>query len=181
MNDLRLSRFVIGALTIWCCIGAAAPEEELRFVPPEPHPVTATLIAEHASVQPGGSTRVGVYFEIEDGWHIYAQDPGDAGLPTEVTWSVPDGASVGPLEWPAPQEFLDPGEIRTFGYDGAVVLRAPLTLTTSSHQVSTLPIEAEVKWVACREICLPGKATLELTLPVTSDPPVRSTHALLFE
>ena len=182
MNDLRLSRFVIGALTIWCCIGAAASEEELRFVPPEAHPVTATLIAEHASVQPGGSTRVGVYFEIEDGWHIYAEDPGDAGLPTRVTWSGSERLSFGPLQWPAPHEFLDPGDIRTFGYTGALVLSSKMAVPAEwpDRLAAGLRVTADVRWLACKDVCIPDKANLNLVLPLSPDPPVPSTHAHLF-
>ncbi|MBI3009634.1 MAG: hypothetical protein HYY57_01435, partial [Candidatus Omnitrophica bacterium] len=74
---------LIGLLTILS--GPAQAAEETGVNPllsaqaTDVHPVTASLIAEHASIQPGGQTRIGVHFEMEEGWHIYAQDPGDAG------------------------------------------------------------------------------------------------------
>ena len=37
------------------------------FAVPQEQPVTVELIAEHASIQPGGTTRVGAHFEIEIG------------------------------------------------------------------------------------------------------------------
>jgi len=151
------------------------------FAAPDEHPVTAELIAEHASIQAGSSTRVGVHFELEEGWHIYAKDPGEAGLPTQITWSVPTGVSVGDLQWPAPQHFIDPGDIKTFGYSGALVLGSLLTYHTGRAAYAEIPIQAQVKWLACKELCIPGAATLSLTLPVSSSPPVPSTHAELFE
>ena len=151
------------------------------FATLDQQPVTTTLIAEHASVKPGGRTRIGVYFEIQDGWHIYAKDPGDAGLPTKIIWSVPDGVRVGPLVWPKPHEFLDPGDIKTFGYAGAAVLYSPLAFTSTAGTQRMIPIHAKVEWLACKELCLPGSAQLELALPVSSNPPVYSTHAELFE
>jgi thiol:disulfide interchange protein DsbD len=153
----------------------------VEFAKQEEHPVTATLIAEHASVQPGGNTRVGILFELEEGWHIYAKEPGDAGLPTSVAWEGPAGVSFGPLTWPAPQRFLDPGDITTFGYSGTAVLHSPLSYHTVRDAYHTLPLQATVKWLACRELCIPGAARLELGLPVSSQPPVLTTHAQLFE
>ncbi len=151
------------------------------FAAPEEQPVTATLIAEHVSVQLGGKTRVGVHFDIEEGWHLYAKNPGDAGLPTRIAWSALSGVSFGPLQWPPPQKFLDPGEIRTFGYSGTVMLSSPLVLAATAKLKDRIPIHADVQWVACKELCVPGSAVLELTLPVSPDQPVLSTHAELFE
>ena len=149
------------------------------FATVERQPVTAELIVEHASIQPGGKTRIGVHFEIENGWHIYAKDPGEAGLPTKITWSAPAGVSFGELMWPTPERFLDPGDIHTSGYTGAVVLSSDLSVGAVNEQ--TLPIRANVKWLACKDVCIPGSADLELTLPVSPNPPAASTHAELFD
>ena len=146
----------------------------------EPSAVSVELIAEHASLQPGGTTRIGVHFDLEEGWHIYAKEPGDAGLPTKIEWSVPSGVTIEPLEWPPHQEFVDPGDIRTFGYAGAVVLSSRLTLAPGSPP-EAIPVHAKVKWLACKELCIPGSADLDLSLPVSAEPPTLSTHAELFD
>ena len=157
---------------------AAVPQGSTRSVP---SPVTAELISEHASIQPGGKTRIGVHIEIEEGWHIYANDPGDAGLPTKISWSANVGASFSELYWPTPQEFLDPGNIRTFGYSGTVVLYSTVHPHSWRETPSELTVYADVKWLACKDLCVPGSAQLELTLPVSDQPPVFSTHAQFFE
>jgi thiol:disulfide interchange protein DsbD len=144
--------------------------------------VQAELIAEHASIQPGGSTRIGVHFDIEEGWHIYADPPGDAGLPTKVVWSAPFG-SIGSLQWPTPHEFLDPGDIRTSGYERLLVLTSRYTIPAAWRESppNPIPITAKVRWLACRNICIPGSAQLDLSLPISDQPPAFSTHAQLFE
>lgn len=160
-----------------------AEEKAPIFASADDQPVVATLIAEHESIQPGGTTRVGVHFELEKGWHIYAEEPGDAGLPTEVKWSAPWG-SFGPIQWPTPTAFLDPGEIRTFGYEGTVVLASTYSLIPGRWLESPpdpIPITAKLTWLACKEICIPGSANLELPLPWSHDPPALSAHAQLFE
>lgn len=153
-------------------------------VTPGEHPVTAALIAEHTSVPPDGHTRIGVLFEMGKGWHIYAEEPGDAGLPTKVTWNAPPAVSFGPLTWPKAQQFLDPGDIKTFGYSGAVTLYSKIAfvpLINPNDKYPDLPIHADVEWLACKDLCVPGKAHLELTLPVSSKPQALSTYAQLFQ
>jgi thiol:disulfide interchange protein DsbD len=159
----------------------APADDSEGFAAPEEQPVTAELITEHASVKPAGGTRVGVRFDVAEGWHIYGQEPGDAGMPTTVSWEGPAGVLFGPIAWPEPEQFRDPGDIVTYGYSGAVVLASQLSVGRSIIAGSSLPLRASVKWVACRQICIPGSATLELILPVSGAPPAASTHAELFE
>ena len=165
-------------------LGSACRAESVStFAEPEEHPVTATLIAEHDSIQPGGHTRIAVHFEIEEGWHIYAEDPGDAGLPTKVTWIGPsEGIVFGPLQWPTPHEFLDPGDLRTFGYTGALLLSSTMAVPAAwpNRLAAGLRVTADVRWLACKDVCIPGRADLELVLPFSPDPPVPSIHAQLF-
>ena len=144
-------------------------------------PVTAELVTEHASIQPGGTTRVGVHFEIEEGWHIYADPPGDAGLPTTITWIVPSGVLIDSVQWPTPQLFVDPGDIKTSGYSGVVVPYSTLELPNPAFEGRAIAIRAQVSWLACHEVCVPGNTELSLTLPVNVTPPVLSTHAEFFD
>lgn len=160
---------------------------ERGFATRDDHPVAATLVAEHTAILLGGETRIGVLFELENGWHIYAEEPGDAGLPTQIAWSAPEGGvSFSALHWPTPQRFLDPGDIETFGYEGSVLLASTLEHTGPWRETPTeLSVQAQTKWLTCKEICIPGGAELSLTLPVilpsSPETPIPSTHADLFE
>ena len=178
---MRNAFVLAAALLIATGSGFAAGQDE-HEQEQEPQAVMAELIAEHASIQPGGTTRVGVHFEVEEGWHIYAEKPGDAGLPTKIKWSAPFG-TFGPLQWPQSQEFVDPGDIRTFGYTGALVLASSYTIPSvwKESPPNPLPISADVSWLVCHDVCIPGKAHLELALPISNDPPAHSAHAEFFE
>jgi len=176
-------RFFALIATLVLGFGCSSKAQETSpFAQPEEESVSAVLITEYASIQPGGKTRIGVHFEIEEGWHIYAEDPGDAGLPTKVTWSVNDAATIGPVQYPPPQEFLDPGDIRTFGYSGEVVLFSALEAPAQlpDRLAAGLRIAADVRWLACKDVCIPGKVNLELVLPLSPDAPLRSPAADLF-
>lgn len=145
-----------------------------------PQPVDVKLIIEHRALVPETATRIGVLFAIEEGWHIYAEDPGDAGIPTRVEWLLPQGFTAGPLIWPPHEAFLDPGDIRTFGYFGRVLLSSTLEATAQALQQDNPQIHAAVTWLACKEICIPGEATLSLSVDAAQDAQ-RSEDAALFE
>ena len=168
-------------------IPAGAAEEVDESRPSKPafaiegeQPVAVELITEHASIRPGGTTRVGVYFDLAAGWHIYASNPGDAGLPTDVLLSGPPGVELGFLHWPLPEDFHEPGGITTHGYAGSVMLFC--TLTYAAHgDADKLLLTAHIKWLACKEVCVPGEATRQLSLPISHNEPVLSTFGWLFD
>ena len=50
------------------------------------------LIAERERVEPGETLYAAIKMELDDGWHVYWRNAGDAGLPPEVR--VLDGSDV---------------------------------------------------------------------------------------
>ena len=136
--------------------------------PPEPQ-VEAALIAEAPGVAPGGSVRVGLRLKAEPGWHTYWRNPGDAGTPTEITWSLPPGATAGPIEWPVPQVIRE-DDIVVFGYAGEVVLPSTIRVPAEAKPGTALAIRARAYWVVCKDICIPGEAELATTVLVALSP-----------
>jgi DsbC/DsbD-like thiol-disulfide interchange protein len=117
-----------------------------------------------------------------EGWHVYWKQAGDAGLPPKLAWTLPAGFEAGPISWPYPVRF-DAGGVSSYGYHGAVLLLVPVTAPGTAVVGSTVPLSAAVSWLECREVCLPGKATLGLQLPVKAAAAVRTpaTSALFKE
>jgi len=121
------------------------------------------LIAEQNTASPGKPLWVGLLFQLDPGWHIYWQNPGDSGEPPKVQWRLPQGFTAGAILWPVPIR-LGSGTVVDYGYEEQVLLMAPLTST--SQRATSLPgISADVKYIVCREMCIPGKAHLTLTPP----------------
>jgi DsbC/DsbD-like thiol-disulfide interchange protein len=131
---------------------------------------TVDLIAESQWIAPGNQTYFGLNFQLEKGWHIYWVNPGDSGQPPRVEWHIPAGLSAGELEWPAPRR-LGTSTIVDFGYDNAVMLLVPLRAASSLTTNQAAQVGAELRVLVCREICIPGKARVSLTLPIKSMPP----------
>jgi DsbC/DsbD-like thiol-disulfide interchange protein len=124
----------------------------------------ARLIADRASAAPGESLWVGVSFDIQPGWHLYWNGANDTGYPIHVRPELPSGWRAGKMLWPAPARHVSPGNILDHVYTDRVTLLLPLRAgPAESHSVT---LRARLEWLACREICLPGSATVALTLPV---------------
>jgi thiol:disulfide interchange protein DsbD len=61
------------------------------------------------------------------------------------------------------------------GYEGVVYLPVTLTPPSDLKPGETVTLSAEAKWLMCAEVCVPGKASVALTLPVRADPPPPDT------
>lgn len=53
--------------------------------------VAVRLIADRLAVAPGGTLTMTLEEDIRPGWHTYWSNPGDAGAPTEIKWTLPPG------------------------------------------------------------------------------------------
>ncbi len=124
---------------------------------PDHHPVKASLIAETKGFTPGQALTVALRLQQEAGWHTYWHDPGDAGLATSVEWKLPAGVTAGPLLWPRPMTFKDPGGLVGYGYRDQAVLLTVLTVAPD-FSGDKLSLDAQANWLVCREVCIPGDA-----------------------
>ncbi len=141
--------------------------------------VQASLVSEVSAFVPGEPFRVGVLLRMAPGWHTYWEFPGDSGLPTRVTWKLPEGFRAGPLQWPLPRKVLEPGDIEVLAYKEEVLLFAEIT--PPSDWVGEARLEAVLSWLVCEQICIPGSATVSLNLPASAASSSPSEAAGLFQ
>ena len=131
-------------------------------LPPRGNAIVPELVVERAAT-PGGEVELAILMHTTPGWHGYWLNPGDAGLPMTVEWTLPPGWSVGPMRYPVPGKLLVAGIVNhVYEHDYAVLLRlkAPAGLT-GSH-----PISAKMRWLACtNEVCVPESGTVSLSVP----------------
>jgi DsbC/DsbD-like thiol-disulfide interchange protein len=137
---------------------------------------TVELIAEHNSIQPGNNFQIGLKFQLEKGWHIYWINPGDAGQPPRVTWNLPSGLSAGDILWPYPKA-LSAFSLVDFGYEDEVLLLVPMQASTSLTPTAQTSLSADIKLIVCQDVCIPGKTSLSLSLPVTAQTPAANFSA----
>lgn len=152
------------ALSLWTSTSIFALEA-LQLGPSVEGPHTRIELGyESESVPRGDSLRIALRFTLEEGWHVYWKNPGDSGLPPKVQWTTPEGIRIeGPLAWPTPHRIAIP-PLADYGYDSQLAL--PYRLQTDAHKWTDArsEIEARISWLVCKDVCVPGKATVRFTL-----------------
>ena len=140
--------------------------------------VKTQLLADVDSIAPGKPFTVGVKFKMEPGWHIYWINPGDTGIPTNITFTLPEGFTAGDVLFPAPEKFVMPGNIIAFGYEDEVMLMATITPPSDLKDGSQVKIGTKTQWLVCsKDECVPGSANDELKMTVASAKPQATNEA----
>ena len=130
--------------------------------------VKGTLVSESASARSGAKLSLGLHLEMEPGWHVYWINPGDAGFAPAIAWSQVSGLKADSLQWPTPDTMaVEP--LMTYGYGHEVLL--PFDAVVEPGAKGQLVLKGKAKWLECLDICVPGKADLELALPVSETSP----------
>jgi len=129
--------------------------------------VQASLVADTTAIVPGKPFTAGLLLRMVPHWHTYWKFPGDAGIPTEIKWSLSPGWKVDEIQWPIPLRLNEPGDILIYGYHDEVLLLQVITPPQSLTD-ATLKLSAEANWLVCEKICIPGSAKVELDLPVAA-------------
>ncbi len=141
--------------------------------------VRVRLAAEDSAVAPGSTVTVALAQDIRPGWHTYWINPGDAGAPTEIKWTLPQGWRAGPIQWPTPKR-LPVGPLVDYGYEGKPWLLQQLKVPATAKPGDMIVLKAAVDWLACKDVCVPEDATLSLPLKIgntTPDPTVARDFA----
>ncbi|GJE11386.1 protein-disulfide reductase DsbD family protein [Methylobacterium longum] len=140
--------------------------------------VRSSLAAEPAAVAGAQPFTLAVRMQVKPGWHVYWRNPGDSGLPPEVTWTLPAGFNAGAIRWPAPER-IPIATLMNYGYEGEVTLLVPVTPPPSLDPADPVRIQAKLTYLVCETECVPGSADLALTLPV-GEPKPDPANAELF-
>jgi thiol:disulfide interchange protein DsbD len=156
---IRSTVITTAAVALACTAGADAIPSRVA----KGRYVTVELVVARQSAD---EVWAAVRFRLDSGWHVYWRNPGDSGGPPRVEWTqLPAGWSAGRIEWPTPQR-ISVDRLVNYGYTGEVLLPVRLTLSPQSSGPRPGSVEgaivADVRWIVCRDVCVPGKATLGL-------------------
>jgi len=123
-----------------------------------------SLVAENNALQPGKTAMMGVLFDLEKGWHIYWVNPGDSGQAPKIQWQLPAGFQAKEVRWPTPAR-LGAGKVIDYGYEGRVLLPVPIQVPASYQAAKPAMLSADIRYLICREVCIPAKAQASLSIP----------------
>ena len=167
IEGLFMSRLLLAFLLLLMAVPAFALESR----PVVSKRATVTMVTDTDALAAGIPFRAGLRFRLAEGWHTYWKNPGDAGVPAELAFSLPDGASAGPIEWPAPNRVAE-GPVMTYAYNGEVLL--PATIRAAGPII----LKMHANWLVCKDICVPEEGDFTLDLPVGR--PAPNAQAALF-
>ena len=163
VRTLAMGRLrIIAGLMLMCALGLLARADSSSADRPHVH---VALVVPVADANQGGSRQIGLYFKLEPGWHVYWKNPGDAGEPPHVKWTLPAGVVAGPLQFPTPKR-LPLGPLMDYGFEDEVLYPIEMRVSKDSS-LGRATLHAKVDWLVCSSSCIPGKAELETTLNVT--------------
>jgi len=163
MKSIKIAVLITQMMSIVLLPGTAGanPAKEIHHTPR----TTIRIISEVEQITPGQPFWIGMLFKMIPDWHIYWQNPGDAGLAPSFTWQLPEGFTIDEPRWPYPETIML-GGLANFGYEDQVLILFKVTPPENIPTDQVIPIGVEVDWLVCKEECIPESADLTLDLMV---------------
>jgi thiol:disulfide interchange protein DsbD len=164
-----MPRFFLSLACVAACLAAALPVRAAE------NPLRIALVSEVTSIQPGHPFYVGLHLQHPKGYHTYWKFPGIVGVPTAAKWTLPQGFTAGPIEWPEPQRVFM-YQIAAQGYHGEVMLPVRITPPKDLKPGTVVKLATRASWMCCGQDCNPGFQDLTLELPVKDVPATPDQH-----
>ncbi len=173
-----LGLYLLVTLSALVVLGAnttamAAPQSQSEWVQ-QPH-LEARLLSEFSTISRGHLYTLAVQLEPEAGWHTYWMNPGDSGLATQIQWQGPEGSYFDAIQWPIAEKF-NIGPLSNYGFEGTTYLLTDFSIP-QNYEGSEVTLTAQVDWLVCEEICIPGSAELSVTLAIGMPNPASENTA----
>lgn len=155
----RFAAYYVRIMTLLLALVAAPAVAQTHIRP--------TLIAESSTPKAGSTITLAINMRTDKGWHGYWSNPGEAGFPPRLTWTVPPRkVALATPQYPVPQT-LKVADLMNYVFEGDHALLIDLTLSTKLDKGTTLPIKLDAEWLACTdEVCVPEKGSFAINLTV---------------
>ncbi|MET4896997.1 protein-disulfide reductase DsbD family protein [Sphingomonadaceae bacterium jetA1] len=168
--------YILMTAVFMVTVHAVAMAESAPAAPGAIH-LPMRMVAESARPAAGRTVTIALAATPEKGWHGYWKNGGDAGLPTEAHWTLPQGMSAGALRYPVPGRLKIAG-LMNYVYERPFTLLVDLSVPAGLAQGTALPVSVKLDYLVCTDtICVPESQTLSTRLTVGDgavDPAVRA-------
>ena len=145
-----------------------------------PRPVQVKLVSDTKVIVPGQAFYLGIEMSHGEGWHSYWTNPG-TGMPTKVSWELPDGFEIGEQISPIPEVKED--VIGNLHYFHDTIYHIYQVTPPSDLADASVTFKGNVTWLQCIEDRCdpPQKAAVELSLAVGEATEVNEETRALFD
>ncbi len=117
-----------------------------------------------------------VDFKIPEGVHIYANEPQDMGLPTQVEIVLPKGFEIMGVEW-SPTEEFEYMDMKSTGYANKAT--ALFDIYVPRYAEGEKEITANISWLECSDTCDIGEAVITKVFHINELPSPRPFSYLI--
>ena len=125
---------------------------------------TLHLKSSTETIQPHSEFYILLDWSLDPDWYIYAQDPGDGGLPPTLEFELPTGITIAETIWPKAHDLSKEG-LTIYGYKNTCQTLIRLN-ASADYKPSTLDtIKLAVRWGICNDQCMVDSATIGLRFP----------------
>ncbi|MEG3085911.1 protein-disulfide reductase DsbD family protein [Sphingomonas sp. PB4P5] len=152
-------------VTLLATLATPALADTLPAVGGVPH-LAIEMVAESARPAAGSTVTLALDTRPERDWHGYWSNPGDAGFPATLTWTLPAGVTASTPAYPVPGTLLIAGLMNYVfekPYAPLVTLGVPAGLAPGTK----LPVRLKMSYLVCtKTLCVPEEADLAIDLVV---------------
>lgn len=107
-----------------------------------------------------GNVRAALQIEPAPGWITYWREPGDSGIPPQLTIASGSNLALERIDYPVPVS-MSIGNINDIGYDRPVVLPLAFSVVDKARPVE---LKADVFIGLCKNICIPFQTSFNLLI-----------------
>ncbi len=125
---------------------------------------TLQLKSSVETVQPNSEFWLQITWSLDPNWYIYAQNPGDGGMPPQFDFELPSGITVEKTVWPKAQDLSKQGLI-IYGYTDVCQTLVRLKASADYKPSPLDTIRLSVRWGVCHDQCIVENAVLGFRLP----------------
>ena len=178
-RNLRFVSGMIGRMAlVWfaaLCLPALAQFEFAANTPA----TKATLVSELKTLEAGKPFSVALRLEHPQGWHSYYRNSGGIEEGPSIRWSLPDGFSAGPIQWPTPS--VKDGLLgKSFIYEGSPVFLVEIQTSPTLEPGTKVLLQADAAWQICDQSCINETQSFSLTISVGAKAEIDPSQAPLF-
>jgi DsbC/DsbD-like thiol-disulfide interchange protein/cytochrome c biogenesis protein CcdA len=146
-------------------LAATAASADVLPASGAPH-LTMRLVAESERPRAGSDVTLAIDTRPAPEWHGYWINPGDAGYPAELRWTLPKGVTAGAAQWPVPGTLIVAG-LMNYVYERPYAPLVTLHIPAGLAKGTVLPVTLHLSYLVCTTtICVPEEQDLATTLTV---------------
>ncbi len=162
------------AFLLFCFFATVMPAEATPSADWQNDKIQWHILSEYEQNLQGRGFQVLVTAKMLNGWHISADNPGDAGTPTVFEWDLPRDWQVRRLNFSAPQLFMYDDVAGQYGYGRNAYFWFEI-FPQDSDNLEDKSVKLTIKWGACKDYCEEEEAFFKINLPPQGKQTIRTS------